>query len=170
MRRIDPTPFAAVLLLCGLSGCASLSGGAGDATTYTADLGTVAFADLTRGLEQVVIDRHGYALDQREEQYASLYYSTVWRQIGAGDGELAPGVTGARDRIVIRGRRSDGLYRVTFHGERRIRTEARPAWHRAPIPESFVRQMDEIVDELDGAVRRPPGGRAPLSTGPGGRG
>lgn len=168
MPRIEPTPLAA-LLVCVLSGCASVSGGAGDATTYTADLGRVAFADLTRGIERVVIGRHGYAMDQREEQYASLYYSTEWREIGAGDEALAPGVTGTRVRIVIRGRRSDGLYRVTFHGERRIRTEERPGWHRAPIPEAFARRMDRIVDELDGAVRAAPGKDAPYATGPGGR-
>lgn len=152
MRPLHPV-LQAVLIPCAMAGCASMSGGVRDATTYTADLGTVAFESLTRGMEEVLVDRYGFALAQREAQYASVYYATEWSEIAEEERGSDAAVTAARERIVIRGRRSDGYYRVSFHGERRIRTRTRPEWHRAPIPGAFERRMDEIVDALDMAIR-----------------
>lgn len=168
MPTIRPTPLAA-LSLCALASCASVPGAARDVTTYTADLGTVAFESLTRGMEEVLVARHGYVLDQREAQYGSVYFATEWSEVGPGERSAAEGITAARERIVLRGRRSDGYYRVSFHGERRIRTEARPGWHGAPISTVFERRMDQIVAELEAAIRSDdPVARAP-GTEPGGR-
>jgi len=131
-----------------VTGCASVGYGPGDETTYTADLGRVSFDPLVRAVEELLEDEYGYHFDEREEQYARLYYQSEWVEEPPARGESERGVTEARSRIVLRGQRFEGRFRVTFHGERRIRSEARPEWHRAPIPEPFRRRMVEVVSAL----------------------
>lgn len=113
------------------------------------DLGEVPLERLANAVESVLIDERGLGLRQREEQYATVYYETVWHEREPFPDERARGVTEARSRVVVRGQRTEsGAYRVTLEGENEVRTEERPGWHTRPTTPDFRQWVGEIERAL----------------------
>lgn len=135
------------------AGCASagMDGEALAARTFAADLGRVTYQALRDAVDDVLVGERGFDLVREEEQYSTLYYETAWRRREPFPDEERTGVTAARSRLVVRGRRGGGeLYGATFEGENEVRTRDDPTWHAAPVTEDFEVHMRRILD----AVRR----------------
>lgn len=150
-------PSLAVLTVVAgtLGGCIPAASGRGDstATTFAEELGRVSYERLRGAVDRILVGKRGFRLRRRDEQYATLYYETEWRTREPFADEAEAGVTGARSRIVIRGRRVGGEgYAVTFEGENEVRTRGDPNWHQAPVTARFRAYMSGIARELAGAI------------------
>ena len=68
--------------------------------------------------------------------------------------ELVAGVTGGRNRIIMRGtyseQRLDGtlVFRMRFEVENEIQTQMDPAWHPGPMPPAVEETFKEVYDDL----------------------
>ena len=92
-------------------------------------------------------------------------YESQWMPRAPTPAEAAEGVTAARNRVMIRGRRIEGeldmvssVYRVTFEVNNEVRSALLPDWHPGPMPdapmERFRRVLSDMNLELRTGVRR----------------
>lgn len=113
------------------------------------DLGEVDGEALDRAVFDVLVEERGFNLARRSRQFASVYYETEWRERDTPEAEEARGVTDARSRILLRGRRtSDGSYRTTLEAESQVRTDSLPSWHSARVGPEFREWVDSVVEAL----------------------
>lgn len=138
-----------ILVLAGL-GCASLPATPVEHAHFR-DLGEVDGDSLDRAVEGVLMEDRGFTLARRSRQFASLYYETGWMERDPFEGETSRGITGARSRVILRGRRTAaGAYRATLEAENQVRTDSLPSWHSVSVGPSF----QEWVDAMVGALQR----------------
>ena len=146
------------LVLAG--GCASTGGGAPDepSATFEEEMGRVMVPLLEEGLLKI-FPKYNLAIRRREEQYSTLYYETEWRPREVTAAERQQGVVDARQRVILRGRRSStdpsggGVFRVSFEAENEVRTELSPSWHPAPAPDAFFEFWREVAMDLTMEIR-----------------
>jgi len=117
--------------------------------SYFADLGSVAPGRMGPAVDSVLVAGYGFEMARREEQYASAFYETVWKERSPFDDERDAGVSDARSRVVIRGQRAaGGAYRTVMEGENQVRTDSVPTWHLAPVTAEFQDWMSRIESDL----------------------
>ncbi|MGD2071646.1 MAG: hypothetical protein PVI57_23480 [Gemmatimonadota bacterium] len=151
---IRRTRSIAVLLVLLTAACASSSGGEGASSgEFEEQLGRVLYPPLQEAMDKI-LPKYRLALRRSEEQFASLYYETEWMTREVTAAEQAEGVTDARHRAIISGRRVGetidrvGEFRVTFTAQNQVRSQAEPAWHPAPGPEAFFDFWEEVYNDL----------------------
>lgn len=159
MTRFIEVTALLVLPLVLVAGCAS-AGNGGASSDYTENLGRQVYSTLREAMDKILLQQHGYRIQRSEEQYGSLLYETIWDERSPTTEERAEGVTRARHRIVIRGRRvgddpttGGALYRVTFVGENQAQTETSSSWSAAPVSQELRDEMREIVTDLNLELR-----------------
>lgn len=149
------TRSIAVLLVVLTAACASASGGEGDGSSeeFEEQLGRILYPPLQEAMDKI-LPKYRLSLRRSEEQFASLYYETEWMTREVTAEEQAEGVTDARHRAIISGRRvgetMDGIgeFRVTFTAQNQVRSQAEPAWHPAPGPQAFFDFWEEVYNDL----------------------
>lgn len=158
-QRMSSTLSLGFLLLT-LAGCASSGNGDGDdaSDVYRENMGQVVLGPLIEAREKIW-QRHSIPLRREESTYRTLYWESEWIPRQPTTEEAAEGVTDARNRVIIEGRRTsvtmDGApsFSVTHRVENQARSAAIPEWHPAPIPESVRTQYRRIYSDLMLEVR-----------------
>ncbi|HUF51841.1 MAG TPA: hypothetical protein VMN60_13525 [Longimicrobiales bacterium] len=136
-----------LLLLLALSACA---GGRGGSALYRRDIGTASGPDA-RMLAQQVIERHGYELEQFDEQ-PEIRLLTKWRPRRPLGDEAALGITAAESRILVVARQRamtelGPLYNVTLTMENRVRVAGSTDWNETVNTPLFRQYADEITND-----------------------
>ncbi|MBW3534260.1 MAG: hypothetical protein KY453_03420 [Gemmatimonadetes bacterium] len=150
------SPLVALLLV----GCASVGGAGPDepSSTFDEDMGRVMVPLLEAGLFKI-LPKYNLAIRRREAQFNTLYYETEWRPRGLTPAERDEGVVDARQRVVLRGRRTStdpsggGVFRVNFEAENEVRTQLNGSWHPAPAPDAFFDFWREVAMDLAMEIR-----------------
>jgi len=159
MRRTLLAPSLLVvglLLTAAMTGCAT--GGAGGGSVLRRDIGNVMLAPLTAAREKI-FGKHTIPMYREEDTARSIMWETQWLPRQPAPEEMEMGVTGGRNRIIMRGtyvdERLDGtvVLRVRFEVENMIQTQTNPEWHPGPMPESVEDRFEEIYDDLMLEVR-----------------
>ena len=139
----------AVLAVLAAAGCASAGGGAGSRdTVWREDLGRMNKATISQGVAKIV-QKHGLRINRQEDRPREVYYEMEWIARAVTAEEELRGVTGARNRIVLRGRLLESgfgagaeAFRVTWEVEgtrsrlRRPRVGTRTRYRRRRSPNS----------------------------------
>ena len=127
-------------------------------TLWREDMGRITEGTLEDGLEKM-IRKYGLRLDRDEERGRDLYYELGWRLREVLAEEEGAGVTRARNRIVIRGRRLEnqfdgsGVFRFTWEVQNEVSTSDTPEWHARAIPAEVVEEYRPIYSDLTLEVR-----------------
>ena len=155
--RLAPSLLAIGLVLSvAVAGCAS--GGSGGRTTFRRDIGNVMIPPLTVAREKV-FGKYQIPMFREEGTSRSIMWETDWMPRQPAPEEAGAGVTGGRNRIIIRGtyveERMDGtpVLRVRLEVENQVRTSMNPEWHPGPMPESVEERFEEVYDDLMLEVR-----------------
>lgn len=136
-----------------LSGCASGGVQAYTETLWREDMGRITRGTLEDGLDKM-IRKYGLQLNRQEEAARDLYYETVWTTRDILAVEEAQGVNGARNRIVIQGRRLEaGVFRFSWELQNQVTTASTPEWHAHLIPPEVVEEYRPIYSDLMLEVR-----------------
>ena len=150
---------AAVTVYGGLgAGCASSGVQGYTETLWREDMGRITQGTLEDGLEKM-IRKYGLRLDRDEVRGRDLYYELGWRPRDLYAEEEAAGVTKARNRIVIRGRRLEdqfdgsGIFRFSWEVQNEVSTAETPEWHARLIPPEVVEAFRPIYSDLTLEVR-----------------
>lgn len=150
---------AAVTASGGLgAGCASGGVQGYTETLWREDMGRITQGTMEDGLDKM-IRKYGLQLDRNETRGRDLYYELAWRSREVLAAEDAAGVTKARNRIVIRGRRLEdqfdgsGIFRFTWEVQNEVSTAETPEWHAELIPEEVVEDYRPIYSDLTLEVR-----------------
>jgi hypothetical protein len=108
--------------------------------------------------------KHTIPLFREENTSRTLLWESQWMPRQPEGDETVAGVTGARNRVFMRGTLSgenlDGtfIYRVRFEAENQVQTTGTPDWHPAPFPpevrERFKRVYDDLMLELRTGIIR----------------
>jgi hypothetical protein len=119
----------------------------------------ITFIDV---VDAVLVQKYGLILKRRAEQLNAAYYETEWAPRQPSAEETATGVTGARYRVVLQGRRLDSstpsgsavLFRVNLTIEHEVRTGEQPEWRPGPtLNEAFLDRMNALDRDLRVAAR-----------------
>lgn len=134
-------------------GCAS-GGVQGYAETlWREDMGRITQGTLEDGLDKMV-RKYGLRLNRQEEAARDLYYETAWATRDVLAVEEAQGVTNARNRIVIQGRRLEaGVFRFSWELQNHVTTADTPEWHAHLIPPEVIEEYRPIYSDLMLEVR-----------------
>ena len=147
--------WLAVATVSGLfaGGCAS-GGVQGYAETlWREDMGRITQGTLEDGFDKMV-RKYALQVDRQEEAARDLYYETAWTTRDIYALEEAQGVTNARNRIVIRGRRLEaGVFRFSWELQNQVTTVETPEWHANVIPSEVVEEYRPIYSDLMLEVR-----------------
>jgi hypothetical protein len=156
--RTIPMLFA-LLGTAALAGCAS--GGGGSSTSFRSDMGRLLQQPLAQTRAQVW-GLHQIPLYREQLDPQRIVYESEWMPRRPTPAEESSGVTGARNQIVIRGRRveeamdmssSGAVYRVTFEILNQVRTNLNAEWHSAPIPREAVDMYREVLTDMELELR-----------------
>lgn len=135
------------------SGCASGGVQAYADTLWREDMGRITRGTLEDGLDKM-IRKYALALDRSEEAARDLYYETAWDTRDILAAEELQGVTHARNRIVIHGRRLEaGVFRFNWEVQNQVTTAEIPEWHANAIPPEVVEEYRPIYSDLMLEVR-----------------
>lgn len=150
---------AAVTVFGGIAaGCASGGVQAYTETLWREDMGRITQGTLEDGLDKM-IRKYGLQLGRNEVRGRDLYYELGWRPRELYAEEEAAGVTRARNRIVIRGRRLEdqfdgsGIFRFSWEVQNEVSTDQTPEWHARAIPGEVVEEYRPIYSDLTLEVR-----------------
>lgn len=148
-----------LVLLVAVGGCASSGGGGSDdASEYQKNLGRLLAGPLQEGMDKI-LPKHQIAVRRTEFTASTLYWEGEWMSREATAEEREEGVTDARQRLLVTGRRTGydpsgaPLYRVTFVAENEVQTEATSSWHPAPAPAAFHDHWSTVGRDLELEVR-----------------
>ncbi len=157
MRAIALAPIATAVVLL-VAACATGGVSSRSAMIWREDMGRVTRATLDVGLEKIV-QKHALPLIRTQESARDIYYETLWidREVLA-DEELR-GVTHARNRILLKGRRLEsemggqGVYRVTWELENEVAKAGIEGWHPDVVPGEVVEEFRPVYSDLMLEVR-----------------
>ncbi len=152
--------WVAAVATSGLSGVGCASGGVQGyvETLWREDMGRITEATLEDGLDKM-IRKYGLQLDRDELRGRDLYYEFSWRTRELFAEEEAAGISNARNRIVIRGRRLEdqfdgsGIFRFTWEVQNEVTSADTPAWHSHVMPPEVVEKYRPIYSDLTLEVR-----------------
>ena len=134
-------------------GCASGGVEAYESTQMRKDMGRITQGTLEDGLEKM-IRKYALQLVFDDVRGRDLYYETAWEIRPVLAEEEVVGVTNARNRIVIRGRRLENrIFRFSWFVDNEVTTVTTPEWHAARIPEEVVKDYERIYSDLSMEVR-----------------
>jgi hypothetical protein len=153
--------WVAVVTVVGGFGTGCASGGVSGytETLWREDMGRITQATLEDGLDKVVVRKYGLLLNRDEVRGRDLYYELAWETRDIFAQEEVAGVTNARNRIVIRGRRLEasfdgsGVFRFTWEVENEVTTADTPQWHASLMPAEVVEKYRPIYSDLTLEVR-----------------
>ena len=160
MRRISAgrlrapvTGLPALLVLCVVaSGCASGGVASQAEQHWREDMGRVTRGTLEQGLEKIVL-KHALLMNRTEAGGRELYYETAWTTREVVPTEEAVGVTNARNRIVLTGRQSAQVYRVTWELQNEVTSESVAGWYPSVLPREVIEHFRPIYSDLMLEVR-----------------
>ena len=152
--------WVAVVAAAGGFGVGCASGGVQGytETLWREDMGRITQGTMEDGLDKM-IRKYGLQLDRDDERGRDLYYELAWRTREILAEEETAGVTRARNRIVIRGRRLEdqfdgsGIFRFTWEVQNEVSTSDTPEWHARVIPAQVVEEYRPIYSDLSLEVR-----------------
>jgi hypothetical protein len=150
--------LAWVLVAAVTAGCASGGGGGGGGddsarTSWSKSLGRITYPVLLSGADRI-FQKYNFAIYRQREQFATIYMETDWNVRKPFADEAAQGVTEARTRFLLNGRRSDGpVFSTVIEAENQVRTSVDHEWREAPITDQFVKYVRGIVMDLEAEVR-----------------
>lgn len=134
-------------------GCASGGVQAFEETQMREDMGRITQGTLEDGLSKM-IRKYALQLVFNDVRGRDLYYETAWESRPVLAEEEVVGVTNARNRIVIRGRRLETqVFRFHWQVDNEVTTVTRPEWHAARIPDDVVKNYTKIYSDLSMEVR-----------------
>ena len=149
--------FAAVA--CGIGwGCATGGVASQSQEIWREDMGRVTRVTLETGLDRIV-RKHALQIARTQDSSRELYYETVWMNREVLADEQAKGVTNARNRILLRGRRLEstmggaGVYRITWELENEVTAVGVEGWHPDIVPGQVVEEFRPIYSDLMLEVR-----------------
>lgn len=147
---------ALVVLLLGISGCASGGGGAMSDSVWREDLGRQNPETIEDALTKIM-QKHSLQLDQRFDVGREIRWELTWipREVVAD--EEVRGINNARNRIVIRGVQS-GIgeldnYRMTWELENEVTTLTDSNWRPDTVPASVRDEFRRVYSDLELEVR-----------------
>ena len=148
---------ALLVLLGGVSACATAGGGSQSADNFwREDLGRLNTATVDAALSKIM-QKYGLRLDQDHRTGRDIRWELNWIPRDIVAEEELRGVTNARNRIVIRGMESGigeiTLFRITWELENEVTTLADPNWHPDIVPESVKEEFRPIYTDLRLEVR-----------------
>ncbi len=142
------------LALCfGLAGCATFGGSSSANNVFRRDIGAVMVRPLETAREKV-FGKHTIPVLREEDTARTIYWESQWLPRDLAPEESAAGVTGARNRVFLRGNyvdeRLDGsiVVRVRFEVENEVRTAMDPEWHPGAMPSEVEKRFEEIYQDL----------------------
>ncbi|MDE2764785.1 MAG: hypothetical protein OXQ94_17040 [Gemmatimonadota bacterium] len=148
----------AVLAVLAAAGCAS-TGGAARSTVWREDLGRMTKATISAGVAKIV-QKHNIVINRREDQPRQVYYETEWITRAVTAEEELRGVTGARNRILVRGRMLESgfgaggeAFRVTWEVENEVTSATTTGWNPDAMPEEAIKALRPIFTELSMETR-----------------
>lgn len=147
---------ALVVLLLGISGCASTGPGALSGSVWREDLGRLNQATIEEALRKIM-QKHSLRLDQRYDQGREVRWELNWipREVVAD--EEVRGITSARNRIVIRGVESGAAnvdnYRMTWELQNEVISMANANWHPDIVPAAARDSFGPVYTDLMLEVR-----------------
>lgn len=134
-------------------GCASGGVEAYESSQMRKDMGRITQGTLEDGLDKM-IRKYALQLVFNDIRGRDLYYETAWEPRAVLAEEEVVGVTNARNRIVITGRRLESaVFRFSWQVDNEVTTVARPEWHANRIPAEVVKQYERIYSDLSMEVR-----------------
>ncbi len=136
-----------VLLSVLTVGCASGGVSSQSANHWREDMGRMSSATLNAGLDKIV-RKYALQIARRTSSSHEIYYETTWTEREVLAQEQMRGVTHARNRIVLRGRRLMNVYRVTWDLENETVTAGVEGWHPDPVPDEVVEEFRPIYSDL----------------------
>jgi hypothetical protein len=108
---------------------------------------------------EVVLNRQGYAIQDRRDDGSLIMLSTSWTTRAPFEDEAARGATECRTRVLVEARRQgNDLFAVVLRAENSSTTEAEPGVWKAlpptPMFRAHVRELSAALAlEVDSGVR-----------------
>lgn len=149
---------AGVLLMPLVAGCASGGVSSRAANMWREDMGRVTRVTLETGLDKIV-QKHALQIARTQDSSREIYYETIWMGRDVLADEEVRGVTNARNRILLKGRRLEstmagaGVYRITWELENEVTTAGVDGWHPDVVPDQVVEDFRPIYSDLMLEVR-----------------
>jgi len=147
--------FAGLFLAAGLLvvGCASTGAGVRDPSVYRREIGRTAYSDILDGVDRM-LTKHGYTVRRFEDNYNTIYFETDWQPRELSQAEIDQGLSRARVRILIQGRRGAAdLFRVDFLGENEGLRAGMSTWEKIDLVDEVERSLREVYDDLKMEMR-----------------
>ena len=152
-------PALGVTLMCVLiAGCATGGVSSQNANLWRQDLGRVTRVTLETGLDKIV-RKYALQIARTQDSTREIFYETIWTEREVLADEEARGVTHARNRILLRGRRLEstmggaGVYRITWELENEVTSMGIEGWHPDVVPEQVIEDYRDIYSDLMLEVR-----------------
>jgi len=132
--------------------CATGGGGTSQRTSWREDMGRLTQSTLRAGVEKI-FRKHAVRIGRTESTARDLYYESVWQPREVMATEEVNGVTNARNRIVLRGRRvqSDmggSVFRVTWELQNEVTSLTASDWHPGIVPDQVMEQYRPVYSDL----------------------
>lgn len=148
-----------VMALCVLAaGCATGGVSSQSASLWREDMGRVTRVTLETGLDKIV-RKYALQIARTQDSSREIYYETIWTQREVFADEDARGVTHARNRILLKGRRLEstmagaGVYRITWELENEVTSTGADGWHPDVVPDEVIEDYRDIYSDLMLEVR-----------------
>lgn len=158
-RSATGVPAAVAVLACGtLWGCATGGVASQAREIWREDMGRVTRVTLETGLDKIV-RKHALQIARTQDSSREIYYETLWINREVLAEEEARGVTNARNRIVLKGRRLEstmagaGVYRITWELENEVTEVGVEGWHPDAVPGQVVEEFRPVYSDLMLEVR-----------------
>ncbi len=146
-------------LLCVIAaGCATGGVSSQSANLWREDMGRVTRVTLETGLDKIV-RKYALQIARTQDSSREIYYETLWTEREVLADEEARGVTHARNRILVKGRRlestmaNDGVYRITWELENEVTSMGAEGWHPDVVPDQVIDDYRDIYSDLMLEVR-----------------
>lgn len=152
--------LAAVAVLASgtLWGCVTGGVASQSREVWREDMGRVTRVTLETGLDKIV-RKHALQIARTQDSSREIYYETLWMNREVLAEEEARGVTNARNRILLKGRRLEstmagaGVYRITWELENEVTEVGVEGWHPDAVPGQVVEEFRPIYSDLMLEVR-----------------
>lgn len=135
------------------SACATGGLGSVERTSWREDLGRLTQSTLQAGAQKI-FRKHAVRIGRQESTARDLYYESVWEPREVMAAEEVNGVTNARNRIVLRGRRvqsdmgGSAVYRITWELQNEVTSSTAPDWHPGVVPTDVMERYRPVYSDL----------------------
>ncbi len=140
------------------AGCATGGVSSRTANLWREDMGRVTRITLEAGLDKIV-RKYALQIARRQDSSREIYFETIWTEREVLADEEARGVTHARNRILLKGRRLEstmagaGVYRITWELENEVTSMGAEGWHPDAVPDGVIEDYRDIYSDLMLEVR-----------------